>query len=219
MPDALSSAEVDRVLHALDRVPGVTSAGKRPQSNYAIRDLFNVLPEARRLAESDAVRSLVERVLHPNAFVVRGLLFDKTRDANWKVAWHQDLTIAVQQRVHVPGYGPWSIKGGRTHVLAPVGLLSRMLTVRLHLDDCVDGNGPLRVLPGSHLHGKLNSADIREWRAHVPAALCAVRRRGALLMRPLLLHASSPSLNPSHRRVIHLEFAAENLPGGLHWLT
>jgi hypothetical protein len=37
-------------------------------------------------------------------------------------------------------------------------------------------------------------------------------------MRPLLLHASSPAADPRHRRVIHLEFAAEPLPGGLEWL-
>jgi hypothetical protein len=37
------------------------------------------------------------------------------------------------------------------------------------------------------------------------------------LMRPLLLHASSPARQPGHRRVIHLEYASEALPGGLQW--
>ena len=36
-------------------------------------------------------------------------------------------------------------------------------------------------------------------------------------MRPLLLHASSASQSPRHRRVIHLEYAADPLPGGLVW--
>ncbi len=36
-------------------------------------------------------------------------------------------------------------------------------------------------------------------------------------MRPLLLHASASGTNPGHRRVIHLEYAAVSLPGGLEW--
>ena len=38
------------------------------------------------------------------------------------------------------------------------------------------------------------------------------------MMRPLLLHASSPAEKGHHRRVIHLEFApADLLPPGLRW--
>ena len=36
-------------------------------------------------------------------------------------------------------------------------------------------------------------------------------------MRPLLLHASSIAIVPSHRRVIHLEYASCQLLGGLEW--
>lgn len=36
-------------------------------------------------------------------------------------------------------------------------------------------------------------------------------------MRPLILHASGSAQAPAHRRVIHLEFAAAALPGGLEW--
>jgi hypothetical protein len=36
-------------------------------------------------------------------------------------------------------------------------------------------------------------------------------------MHPLLLHASSSSSQPEPRRVIHLEFADDDLPGGLEW--
>jgi hypothetical protein len=48
--------------------------------------------------------------------------------------------------------------------------------------------------------------------------MCCVPRGGALLMRPLLLHASSSCVIATPRRVIHLEFAAEELPAGLEWL-
>jgi hypothetical protein len=36
-------------------------------------------------------------------------------------------------------------------------------------------------------------------------------------MRPLLLHASSPSINPQHRRVIHIEYTGVDLPHELEW--
>lgn len=37
---------------------------------------------------------------------VRALLFDKTQDMNWALGWHQDRTIAVRERIDVPGYSP-----------------------------------------------------------------------------------------------------------------
>ena len=36
-------------------------------------------------------------------------------------------------------------------------------------------------------------------------------------MCPALLHASARAAAPSHRRVIHIEYAAADPPGGLRW--
>jgi hypothetical protein len=33
-----------------------------------------------------------------------------------------------------------------------------------------------------------------------------------------ILHASASALEPGHRRVLQIDFAAEELPGGLAWL-
>jgi hypothetical protein len=71
-----------------------------------MRDALRNLPEIRELANSVELLDLVRPVLGPGAFAVRGLLFDKTPEANWGVPWHQDLTIAVKKRVEVPGFGP-----------------------------------------------------------------------------------------------------------------
>jgi hypothetical protein len=60
------------------------------------RNLLSV-PAVRELATSDPMRRLVEPVLGPNAFAVRGILFNKLPGANWKVAWHQDCAIAVRE--------------------------------------------------------------------------------------------------------------------------
>jgi ectoine hydroxylase-related dioxygenase (phytanoyl-CoA dioxygenase family) len=170
------------------------------------------------LAASRAVRRLAEPIVGPHAIPVRGLFFDKTPEANWPVLWHQDLTIAVAERHDVQGWGPWSVKAGIVHVEAPGALLATMLTIRLHLDDCGADNGPLRVLPGSHRLGRLDRKRIEDLRREIPEVTCNAPAGAAVLMRPLILHASSPASAPSHRRVIHLEYArADALPCPLSW--
>lgn len=146
--------------------------------------------------------------------LARAILFDKTPDSNWKVPWHQDLSLAVQERVDIEGWGPWSEEEGIVHVQPPVEILEQMLTVRLHLDDCGPDNGPLRVLPGTHLKGRLTGEQIREASQH-PETVCACDAGTVLVMRPLLLHASSTSTRPGHRRVVHLEFCDAELPPGI----
>jgi ectoine hydroxylase-related dioxygenase (phytanoyl-CoA dioxygenase family) len=90
------------------------------------------------------------------------------------------------------------------------------LAVRVHLDDCGRLNGPLRVLPGSHGRGWIDN-DLAEWKVRVPEAICTVQAGGIVVMCPLTLHASAPAEIPGHRRVIHLEYSSEELPGGLDW--
>jgi ectoine hydroxylase-related dioxygenase (phytanoyl-CoA dioxygenase family) len=111
------------------------------------------------------------------------------------------------------------VKARVRHVQPPLRVLEAMLTARIHLDDCLEDNGPLLVLPGSHRHGILSPDDIQDWRAKVPPVACPARAGDVLLMRPLLLHASSAAANPAHRRVVHLEFAATDLDGGLEWFV
>lgn len=186
---------------------------------YASRDLLRAVPAVRKLAGSRAIRALVEPVLGSKAFPVRGLLFDKSPEVNWMVPWHQDLTIAARERVEAPGFGPWTTKAGIPHVQPPVEVLERMVTVRVHLDDDDPARGPLRVVPGSHRAGRLGAVETSRWLERVGAVACLVPRGGALVMRPLLLHASSTAVDesPHRRRVVHLEFAAESLPHGVDW--
>jgi ectoine hydroxylase-related dioxygenase (phytanoyl-CoA dioxygenase family) len=91
-----------------------------------------------------------------------------------------------------------------------------MIAARLHLDDCPTDNGPLRVIAGTHGQGVLSRGEIRaRVEKETETAICA-SAGDALLMKPLLLHASSPA--PAHRRVLHLEFAPSGLlPDGLIW--
>ena len=192
-------------------------ASQRAGKAFGLRNVTAAVPLTRDLANSDALRSVVHPVLGDTARVVRTIYFDKHKDANWKVAWHQDLTIAVREKVDVEGFRAWSVKAGITHVQPPVAVLEHMLTLRVHLDDTSEGNGALRVLPGTHRHGRLDPDQIQSWKQRQNVVTCSVKRGGVVAMRPLLLHSSLPSLNPTHRRVLHFEYAAIDLPAGLEW--
>lgn len=208
---------IDLLLADFARLRIGDTESQRAGKPFGIRNLLNVVPSIRVLANSPPFREIVESVLGPGARVVRGIYFDKHRDANWKVVWHQDLTIAVRERVDVDDYGPWSIKAGIHHLQPPVSILEEMLTLRLHLDDTDETNGALRALPGSHSYGRLSASDIQDMKLKQPPVTCAVKKGGLLLMRPLLVHSSLAATNPHHRRVLHLEYSAIELPGGLQW--
>lgn len=169
------------------------------------------------LATSPRLLALLRPHLPREPRPVRAIYFDKSPNANWLVPWHQDLTLAVREKAEVPGFGPWSVKEGIPHVQPPATLLEQMLTLRLHLDHTDSTNGALRVLPGSHRHGRLSQEQIQTWRAETTEFLCAAEAGDALLMRPLLLHASGRSTSDRHRRILHLEYAGFTLPAPLEW--
>lgn len=202
---------------AVDRLVAELAAPTGGAGRAGVHDLFDRSPAVRALATSPAVRSVAEPVLGPACFAVRATLVDRSSGANGKATWLQDLTIAVRERASVAGYGPWSAKGGVAHVQPPAELLERMLAVRVHLDDCGPANGPVCVLPGSHRVGRLSASAIDAWRAGAEVVDCLAERGAILALRPLLLHASSPATAAAHRRVVHLEFAAEELPAPLDW--
>lgn len=216
-PVMVDSRDIGALIDALAVPDGGAAVRAKNARVYAVRNLLATVPAVRRLADAPAVRRVVAAVLGPGARPVRAILFDKTPGANWKVAWHQDLSIAVRERRAVKGFGPWSVKAGVVHVQPPAEVLARMLTLRLHLDDCGPTNGPLRVLPGSHRGGALSPTEVHGWRARTVPVACCAPAGAAVLMRPLLLHASSAATDPGHRRVVHIEWSADPLPGGLAW--
>lgn len=171
----------------------------------------------RELAASGPIAEGARQVLGADAIATKLTIFDKSPLANWKVPWHQDLTIRVRERFDVPGFGPWSIKDGEPHAQPPVSLLEQILAVRLHLDDTPADNGALRVIPGSHRLGRLTAEEIAALRRERSEVSCPVGAGGAMLMSPLLVHASSVAPKPSRRRVAHYEFCATSLPGPLSW--
>lgn len=164
IPDFLDSETTEFLADKLETIDFGAETKRRGEAAFGIRNLLNVVPEIRNLAESNRLKELVESILGTQARVVRGIFFDKTPEANWKVPLHQDLTVAVRQRIETTGFSAWTQKAGTQHVQPPVSILEKMLAVRIHLDDADETNGALKVVPKSHLCGRLSAERARELR-------------------------------------------------------
>jgi hypothetical protein len=180
------------------------------------RNLLDV-PICQWLASMLKTHSQVGPLLPQGAVAVQCTLFDKSADNNWLVALHQDLSIPVRERVEHRECSGWSEKEGVLYVQPPVAVLEALVAVRAHLDDCGSANGPLRVVPGSHRHGRLSSEAAKALREQDGPFECTARRGDVLAMRPLLLHSSSKAQAHAPRRVLHFLFGPEQLPCGLKW--
>jgi ectoine hydroxylase-related dioxygenase (phytanoyl-CoA dioxygenase family) len=191
----------------------LTDAGL-PRSRAGIRHVMSH-PGVSEIAHAEKVLCIVKAVLGEAAIPFRATLFDKSPNSNWLVMWHQDTALPLSQRGQADGWGPWSVKDGVTYAHAPANALERVMAVRIHLDDSTLNNGPLRILPGTHRAGVLTDEEIHKLSEDVRAVDCPIPKGGVILMRPLVVHASSKSTSDEPRRVIHIEYAAQReiLPG------
>lgn len=215
IPDVIHWRIVDVLRGAVGNIDSARSM--RGSDVYGARNILTI-PEIRALAHDERIVSVAKSVAGSECRPVRGIFFDKTPRANWPVAWHQDLSLAVEERHDTPGWTNWSIKSGVHHVQPPIDLLERMVTLRIHLDESGAENGPLRVLPGTHRMGRITSNKIGALRVSVAEHSCVAPVGSVLVMKPLILHASSAARLPHHRRVIHIEFApVDLLPEPMRW--
>jgi ectoine hydroxylase-related dioxygenase (phytanoyl-CoA dioxygenase family) len=197
-PNVLTESETAELLTALSTV-GRTRAGARH---------LMAVPAVARIASDPRLLVLAREVLGPSAAPYRATLFDKSVDANWLVVWHQDTALPLRRRVERPGWGPWSTKAGVLYAHAPASALERVVALRLHLDASTAENGPLRVIPGSHMSGVLGEQAIHDMARRCAPTVCLVGIGGVLRMRPLLVHSSSKALSAAPRRVLHVEYGA-----------
>jgi hypothetical protein len=169
------------------------------------------------LAATGPVGPLAVRLTSPAARPVRAVMFDKTPEANWAVAWHQDRTLPVAERIEVEGFGPWSTKDGLLHVAPPFEILSRMVTLRIHLDPVDAANAPLRAALGSHRLGRVAAEDAAARAAEHPVIDCLADAGDVWAYATPILHASDRAQPPRRRRVLQVDYADFDLPGGLGW--
>jgi ectoine hydroxylase-related dioxygenase (phytanoyl-CoA dioxygenase family) len=175
------------------------------RSRAGIRHMLRC-PDVASLARRPRLLEMATAALGKPARPFGATLFDKSPQANWLVVWHQDTALPLSERRDVPGWGPWSVKSGVIYAHAPATALTRVVALRVHLDDSTLLNGPLRLLPGSHRQGVLGDEEIAELVRTTTPVDCLAQRGSVVLMRPLVVHASSKQLAPAPRRVIHIEY-------------
>ena len=199
IPGVLTPGDFDPLIAKISE-PGIQRS--RAGVRHAMR-----LACVSALARDERLLGMARKVLGNDALPFKATIFDKSSTANWLVVWHQDTALPLKHRRDIPEWGPWSVKDGVTYAHAPASALRKIFALRAHLDDSNPENGPLRVLPGTHMSGVLTDDAIHDLSLRIQSVNCPVPKGGVLAMRPLVVHASSKSQIESPRRVLHIEYA------------
>jgi hypothetical protein len=207
IPDALSEDEL-RAFDELARRHSGTGAGIRVTHDETLSQI---------LTPNGAMDTAAKSRLGNNAQPVRAILLDKRPGVNWSVGWHQDRTIAVRGRIDVPGFGPWSGKSGIDHVEPPFEYIEGMITLRAQLDACGSDNAPLMIIPGSHRLGRIPVKEVERIVSRREMVACLANAGDIWVYASAILHASNSANDPTHRRVLHVDYSTGRLPQGLEW--
>ncbi len=208
--------EIEQIISCIENSKKNEKTFSKTKNLFAIRQLINTIPELKKYLFNTNLTKLIASFSNNNYFLTKAIYFDKPKESNWFVAYHQDLSISVNKKTAKKDYINWTYKKGQYGVQPPTKILKDTITIRIHLDDTNKNNGALKVIPKSHLNGivRVNSKDWCIKNEH----LCEVKKGETMLMKPLTIHASNKTTNNKQRRVIHLEFCNQNLEKPLNWL-
>ncbi len=207
--------EVNDLLKLIAMADSANENFRQSNDLFAIRRFFKEIPLSQKIVFNEKLLQIKSELFGSAFFVVKSIYFDKPANSNWFVSYHQDLTIAVDKKHLVAGYGPWTTKQNQFAVQPPVEILKDNFTIRIHLDDTTEENAALRVVPASHLKGICRPEKIN-WSIE-KQTICTVEKGGIMIMKPLLLHSSGRTTNNKKRRVLHIEFSKSILPTCLNW--
>ncbi|MEW7292858.1 phytanoyl-CoA dioxygenase family protein [Aquimarina sp. 2304DJ70-9] len=216
LSDLYSDNEISQILACIENTEQDGNSFMKTKDLFAIRQLIKNVPELSDLLFNKKLTELLTDLSESKYFLTKAIYFDKPSESNWFVAYHQDLSISVDKKVELKNYSNWTFKKRQYGVQPPIEILQDTITIRIHLDKTDKNNGALKVIPKSHLKGIVR-ADSKDWNIE-NEFVCEVEKGGAMLMKPLTLHASNRTTNGKKRRVIHLEFNMHNLTEPLNWL-
>ncbi len=210
-----SDEEIQQIGTVIQNIDTSKETFRKSQDLFAIRQFLKEIPGVRNLIFNEKMKTVIREIFGNRYFAVKSIYFDKPETSNWYVVYHQDLTISVDQKKPLEGFGPWTTKQNQFAVQPPLEVLENIYTIRIHLDDTDENNGALKVVPGSHAKGIYRPETI-DWTTETEA-ICHVESGGIMIMKPLILHGSNRTTNGKRRRVIHIEFSDRELPDGLNW--
>ncbi len=210
-----TEGEIDDLLLTISQADTSKPTFRKTTELFAIRQFFKEIPASFDKVFNAKINKLISDIFSQDYFVVKSIYFDKPGNSNWFVSYHQDLTISVDKKFDIAGFGPWTTKQNQFAVQPPLDILQDNFTIRIHLDNTNEENGALKIIPKSHLKGVCRPETI-EW-SNEKQKTCNVNKGGIMFMKPLLLHSSGRSINNNKRRVLHIEFSRSSLPENLNW--
>jgi ectoine hydroxylase-related dioxygenase (phytanoyl-CoA dioxygenase family) len=213
--NVFSEQEIRKIVEIIQNIDTSKETFRKSDDLFAIRQFLKEIPQVRELVFNENIKDIITEIFGEKYFVVKSIYFDKPEKSNWYVAYHQDLTISVDIKADLSGFGPWTTKQNQFAVQPPLEILENLYTIRIHLDDTDEKNGALKVIPKSHAKGIYRPETI-DWSVETET-ICNVEKGGIMIMKPLLLHGSNRTTNGKKRRVIHIEFSDKELPEKLKW--
>ncbi len=210
-----SDDKIEKIAKIIEQADASRENFRKSDDLFAVRQFLKEIPEIKNLIFNDTLKTIIREFFGEKYFAVKSIYFDKPETSNWYVAYHQDLTISVDKKLEMLGFGPWTNKKNQFAVQPPLPFLENICTIRIHLDDTNEYNGALKVIPGSHIRGIYRPETIA--RSIETEKICDVQKGGIMIMKPLTLHGSNRTTDGRRRRVIHIEFSDMELPEGLKW--
>jgi ectoine hydroxylase-related dioxygenase (phytanoyl-CoA dioxygenase family) len=186
---------------------------RKSEDLFAIRQFHKEIPEVLDFVFNQNLKDIIENTFGKGYFITKSIYFDKPEKSNWFVAYHQDLTISVNQKIEIANFKNWTVKQNQFAVQPPKEILENNFTIRIHIDKTTKDNGALKVVNNSHSKGIVRLDDLKIENE----TICEVEKGGIMIMKPLLFHASNKTTNNERRRVIHIEFSKYQLPEGIDW--
>ncbi|PIF47015.1 phytanoyl-CoA dioxygenase PhyH [Chryseobacterium sp. 52] len=210
-----SDDEIEKITETIKKADTSRENFRKSDDLFAVRQFLKEIPKVKDLIFNDTVKTIIRELFGEKYFTVKSIYFDKPETSNWYVAYHQDLTISVDKKLEMEGFGPWTTKYNQFAVQPPLSILENIYSIRIHLDNTDEYNGALKVVPGSHAKGICRPETI-DWSTETER-ICSVEKGGIMIIKPLILHGSNRTTNGKRRRVIHIEFSDRELPEGLQW--
>jgi hypothetical protein len=216
MKEELREFGAYRIAHAFDPEDWAELLGNIQAAQAGTR-LHGIAGLQDLIGNGSAAFSIAELLLGSLARPVRAILFNKSAAHNWPLGWHQDRTIAVAHHHALSGFERWTVKQQVQHVEPPFVLIAKMITLRLHLDRVDASNAPLRIAPRSHRNGLIPEGDYAAVVEACGEFVCLAEVGDIWIYSIPILHASRAAEMPSSRRVIQVDYSADELPQPLEW--
>lgn len=207
--DLISPDVIEKLLVELENI-GAFDYDQVQNSN-----LLSTSKAAKDIAYDSSLLALLTQISGQMMFPVKAFILDKSMTSNWEIPWHQDLAIAVEEYKNLPGYTNWSVEVGIPHVHPPAEVLNKLITLRIHLDQCTIQNS-IHAIAGSHQLGVLSGDQMKILIGTSVAEICIAPKNSVMLMRPLLVHYSPMASSSNSRRILQIEYGYE-LSNGLLW--